>query len=153
MLRRGGGGGGGGRWIPFRKEAISQLFGLRQIGECNEYKKFQKNPNFEEIAKELTRDQGEWQETKTISNAFLDRGDLSEVNKVWFYLVNSIFKPSKHVSTVRPDPTLLLYAMVKGFELDVGKIIEESILDYVENKFLRNIPHPSMITLLCIKGV
>ena len=32
------------------------------------------------------------------------------------------------------------------------KIVEQSILDYVENNFLRNISHPSLITLLCIKG-
>ena len=52
---------------------------------------------------------------------------------------------------MRQDRTLLLYALVKGFELDVGKIIKESILDYVENNYSRNIPHPSLITLLCIK--
>ena len=34
----------------------------------------------------------------------------------------------------------------------MGKIIEESILDYAIGKFSRNIPHPSLITLLCIKG-
>ena len=77
---------------------------------------------------------------------------MTEVTKVWFYLVNSVFKPSKHVSTVRQDRALLLYALVKGFELKVGKIIKESILDYAESKFSRNIPHPSLITLLCIKG-
>ena len=32
------------------------------------------------------------------------------------------------------------------------KIIEESILDYQENKLSGNIPHPSLITLLCVKG-
>ena len=82
----------------------------------------------------------------------VNRGDLTEINKVWFYLVNSIFKPSKHVSTVRQDRASLLYELVKRFELNVGKIIKESILDYVENKFSRNIPYPSLITLLCIKG-
>ena len=30
--------------------------------------------------------------------------------------------------------------------------MEQSILDYVENRFSRNIPHPALITLLCIKG-
>ena len=34
----------------------------------------------------------------------------------------------------------------------MGKIVEESILDYGRGKFLGNIPHPSLITLLCIKG-
>ena len=42
--------------------------------------------------------------------------------------------------------------LVKGFELDVGKIVKKSILDYAENNFSRNIPHPCMITLLSIKG-
>ena len=63
-----------------------------------------------------------------------------------------MFKPSKHVSTVRQGCTLLLYALVKGFELDVGRIIKESILDYAENNFSGNIPHLALITLLCIKG-
>ena len=60
-------------------------------------------------------------------------------------------KPSKHVSTMRQDRTILLYALVKGYEVTIGRIIEESILDYVKGKFSRNIPHPSLITLLCIK--
>ena len=139
------------RWIPFEQRAISQLFGLKQGGDCSEFEKLLKNPNFEEIARDLTIGQGEWQKMKIISNAFLNRGNLIEVNKVWFYLVNSVFKPSKNVFTMRQDRVLLLYALVKGFELNVGKIIKESILDYAESKFSGNIPHPSLMTLLYIK--
>ena len=63
-----------------------------------------------------------------------------------------MLKPSKHVSTMSQDRTLLLYTFVKGYALNMGKIMEESILDYAEGKFLENISHPSLITLLCIKG-
>ena len=52
---------------------------------------------------------------------------------------------------MRQDRIILLYALIKGFELDVGKIIKKSILDYDENNFSSNIPHPALITLLCIK--
>ena len=52
---------------------------------------------------------------------------------------------------MRQDHAILLYALVKGFELNVGRIVQESILDYERRKFSRNIPHPSLITLLCIK--
>ena len=45
-----------------------------------------------------------------------------------------------------------MYALVKGYTLNKGKIIEESILDYVKGKYSGNIPHPSLITLLFIKG-
>ena len=75
-----------------------------------------------------------------------------EANKVWFYFVNSVLTPSKHVSTVRQDHVILLYALVKGWSLKVGKIVEQSVMDYAENNFLGNIPHLALITLLCIKG-
>ena len=53
---------------------------------------------------------------------------------------------------MRQDRTILLYALVKGYKLNVGRIVEESIFDYAKGKFSGNIPHPSLITLLCIKG-
>ena len=34
----------------------------------------------------------------------------------------------------------------------MGNIIQESILDNAQSKFSGNISHPSLITLLCIKG-
>ena len=34
----------------------------------------------------------------------------------------------------------------------MGRIIEQSIQDYVDEKFSGNIPYPSLITFLCIKG-
>ena len=57
-----------------------------------------------------------------------------------------------HVSTVRQDCAILLYALVKGYVVKLGRIIEESILEYAKGKFTGNIPNPSLITLLCIKG-
>ena len=56
------------------------------------------------------------------------------------------------MSIVRQDRVILLYALVKGCCLNVGKIVEQSILDCTENNFLGNIPHLTLITLLCIKG-
>ena len=43
------------RWIPFGERPISQILGLRQVGECVEYEQLQKSPSFEEIARELTK--------------------------------------------------------------------------------------------------
>ena len=71
--------------------------------------------------------------------------------KVWFYFIKSTLTPSKHISTMRQDRAILLYALVKGFNLNVGKIVEQSILDYPENNFSGNVPHPTLITLMCIK--
>ena len=140
-----------GRWIPFGERAISQLLGLRPVSDYKEYNQLQGNPKFKEIVKELTDGLGVWQRTKTIRNSYIDRGDLSEAVKVWFYFINSVLTPFKHVSTMRQECAILLYALVKGFNLNVGKIVEQSILDYHENNFSGNIPHHALITLLCIK--
>ena len=45
-----------------------------------------------------------------------------------------------------------MYALVKGYQVDLGTIVEESILEYAKGNFAGNITHPSLITLLCIKG-
>ena len=90
-----------GRWIPFGERAISQILELRPVSECKEYDQLQEGPKFEEIVKELTDGLRVWQRTKTIRNAYIDRENLSEAVKVWFYFINFVLTPSKHVSTVR----------------------------------------------------
>ena len=75
-----------------------------------------------------------------------------EAKKVWFYFINSVLNPSKNVLTMRQDRSILLYALVKGQNLNVRKLVAQSILDYTENSFSRNIPHLALITLLCING-
>ena len=117
------------------------------MSEWKKYDQLLESLKFEEFIKELTEGLGVWQRTKTYI------GDFSEVVKVWFYFVNSVLTPSKHVSTVRQDYAILLYALVKGFSLNVGKIVEQFILDYTESNFSGNIPHLALITLMCIKGV
>ena len=54
--------------------------------------------------------------------------------------------------TVRLDEVILLYAILKGYNISFGNIIEKSILEYQCNIFFGHIPYPSIITHLCIKG-
>ena len=75
-----------GRWIPFGEKAISQLLELKPGGDCAKYDQLEESSKFEEIVKELTNGLGQWQRTKTIHNAYIDKGDLIQANKVWFYL-------------------------------------------------------------------
>ena len=60
--------------------------------------------------------------------------------------------PSKHLSTVRREEAILLYALVKGYKINMGKMIEKSILGYSDSKCKGMIPHPATITRLCIQG-
>ena len=60
--------------------------------------------------------------------------------------------PAKHLSTMRKEEPVLLYAILKGYKMTVGKIMEKSILNYFNSKYRGLIPHPVTITRLCILG-
>ena len=53
---------------------------------------------------------------------------------------------------MRREEAILLYALLKGYKINVGKIIKKSILGYSESKCKGMIPHPATITRLCIQG-
>ena len=95
---------------------------------------------------------GEWKGTKINPFRSISRGDLTEKAKVWFYFISYVLRPSKHLSTVGREEAILLYALLKGYKINVGKIIENSILGYFESKCRGMIPHPATITSLCIQG-
>ena len=69
----------------------------------------------------LTTGKGEWKGTKINPFRSIARGHLTEEAKVWFYFVNSVLRPSKHLSTVGREEAILLYALLKGYKIDVGK--------------------------------
>ena len=65
----------------------------------------------------------------------ITRGDLTEEAKVWFYFINSALMPFKHLSTIRREEAILLYALLKVYKINVGKMIEKSILGYSKSKY------------------
>ena len=100
----------------------------------------------------LTAEKGKWKGTKKTLYKSITIGDLTEDDKVWFYFISSVLFPSKHLSTVRRNETILLYALLKGYKISVGKIIENSILSYSRSECRGLIPHPAIITSLCFLG-
>ena len=79
-------------------------------------------------------------------------GDLTEEAKVWFYFLASVIVPTKHVCMVREQEAIILYAMLKGYKLNAGAIIENSIMRYHEGNKRGLIPHPATITRLCLRA-
>ena len=51
--------------------------------------------------------------------------------------------PYKHLSIVRREEAILLYALLKGYKINVGKNIEKSILDYSESEYRGDDSKPS----------
>ena len=69
---------------------------------------------------------------------------------MWFYFIAYVIIPTKHLSTIREQEAIILYALLKAYKFDAGKIIESSIRIFQKNVKRGRIPHPAMITRLCI---
>ena len=141
-----------GQWIDFSKEMVNILFNLKVQKDGSKFKKLLKDPEYQKIVDLLTTGKGKWKGTKKTLYKSIAIGDLTEKAKVWFYFIGSVLLPSKHLNTARRDKSIILYALLKGYKINVGKIIEKSILSYSIRKFRGLIPHPATITSLCLLG-
>ena len=118
----------------------------------SKFKKQLKEPEHQKLVDLLTTGKGKWKGIRKTPFKSVARGDLTEEAKVWFYFISFVLMPSKHLSTVRREEAILLYPLLKGYKINVGKIIEKSILCYFESKCRGMIPHPATITRLYIQG-
>ena len=119
-----------GQWVEFSREEINRLFNLKVNKDGSKFKKQLNEPEHQKIIDLLTAGKGEWKGTRKTPFKFITIGDLTEEANVWLYFISSVLMPSKHLSTVRKEEAILLYALPKGYKINVGKIIEKSILSY-----------------------
>ena len=68
------------------------------------------------------------------------------------YFLTSVLVPTKHVCTVREQEAIILYVILNGYKLNVGAIIENSIMRYHDGNKRGLIPHLATITRLCIRA-
>ena len=145
-----------GVWVPYGAETINEMYGMEGQKHGSKYKKIADSPNREKIARRLTDDKVKWGQGRG-EKKIINRGDLTEEAKVWFYFLASVLVPTKHVCTIREHEAIILYAIMKGYKLNAGAIIENSIMRYHEGNKRGLIPHPATITRLCtrasVKGI
>ena len=139
-----------GVWVPFGDKRINEMFKLKELKHGSKFKKLVENPNHEKIIDLLTAGQGKWEATKDNPLYAINRGSLTEEAKVWFYFLSSVILLTKHLCAVREKEAIILYALLKGYKMNVGGLIEESIRGYHLSSKRGLIPHPTKINRLCI---
>ena len=140
-----------GVWVPYGAKTINTMYGMEGQKHGSKYKRLADSPNREKIARRPTDDKVKWGQGQG-EKKIINRGDLTEEAKVWFYFLASVLVPTKHVCTVREQEAVILYAILKGYKLNAGAIIENSIIKYHEGNKRGLIPHPATITRLCIRA-
>ena len=140
-----------GVWVPYGAQAINQVYGMAGHKHGSKFKKLLENPDFKKIAEKLTDGKAQLRREKGEPKT-LNRGSLTEEAKVWFYFLASVLVPTKHLSTVREQEAIMLYAILKGYKINIGTIIENSIMRYHKANKRGVIPHPATITILCLEA-
>ena len=146
-----------GVWVPFGAQKINKVFKMKDLKHGSKFKKMMEKQNHGKILHLLTTGRGKWEATKKDPHHSISRGSLTEEAKVWFYFLSSVIVPTKHLSSVKEQEAMILYALLKGYKINIGSLIENSIKGYHASNQRGLIPHPATITRLCIvagvKGV
>ena len=74
---------------------------------------------------------------------------LMPVAKIWYNFLFVKIKPSLHHRTMTKDKTILLYAMTKGLQFDIGTVIKRGLIKSTHGRYTGTLIHPSLITELC----
>ena len=139
-----------GVWVSFGAQKINEVFKLKDLKHGLKFKKMVEKPNHGKILHMLTAGRGKWEATKKDPHHSISRGSLTEEAKVWFYFLSSVIVPTKHLFSVKEQEAMILYALLKGYKINIGSLIEDSIKGYHASNKRGLIPHPTTITRLCI---
>ena len=139
-----------GVWVPFGQKRINEVFLLKEPKHGSKFKKLVENPDHEKIVNLLIAGKGKLESTKKNPHQSINRESLTEEAKVWFYFLPSVILPTKHLCSFKEQEAIILYALLKGYKMNVGRLIEGSILGYHQSNKRGLIPHPTTITRLCI---
>ena len=139
-----------GVWVPMGHESINEVLQIRDPKNGSKYKRLIREPNHKKIVDFLTGGKGKWNLKKKNPHESIPRGSLIEEAKVWFYFIAYVIIPTKHLCIIRENESIILYALLKGYKFDVGKIIETSIKTF--HKIVKRglIPQQATITRLCV---
>ena len=120
-----------GVWVPYGAKAINEAYRMAGHKHGSKLKKLLENPKLDKISKRLTDGKAQLRQGEGGPKT-LNRGSLTEEAKVWFYFLASVLVPTRHLSTVREQEAIMLYAILKGYKLNIGAVIENSIIRYHE---------------------
>ncbi|EOY21586.1 Uncharacterized protein TCM_013457 [Theobroma cacao] len=133
-----------GKFVPFNTDAIDPYFDIPKavIDEYNEY--IIMEPNFNKVINYFFKSNKQWKMSKRLPLSFKN-SQLYGAYKCCLYFIATRLLLMKHVTNITKDIALLLYYILTGKAINIGKLIYITIL------FFANTPHediwfPSLIT-------
>ena len=113
-----------GVWVPMGHERINEVLQIKDPKNGSKFNRLLGEPNHDKIVDFPTGGKGKWNSTKKKPHESIHRGSLTEEAKVWFYFIAYVIIPTKHLSTIRENEVILLYALLKDTNLTWGKLLK-----------------------------
>jgi len=137
-----------GKPVDMSVEAINDLLGTPNVPFENEgYREWLRSGSHEEMSRVLCIPGEDWVTEK--GKRVLKRDQLTRIAKAWIYFVCARLYPIKHFTALDEDRIQVLFCIVKGLSINVGRFIYTWMkkLDYTNER--HGLPYPSIITGLC----
>ncbi|PON47308.1 hypothetical protein TorRG33x02_323690 [Trema orientale] len=111
--------------VSFTRIAINSCFKLPNIDK-DELATLENAPDYDDVLKVLCTPGTDWiwhkEELKCLKTQ-----TMSVSTKAWSYFLNAHLMPVSHHRDIMSDQAVLLYAIIKGLSIDVGRVIRYSI--------------------------
>ncbi|PON41193.1 LOW QUALITY PROTEIN: hypothetical protein PanWU01x14_291710 [Parasponia andersonii] len=113
--------------FKFPEEAINAIFGLRDpVDEHSEFVEEVTEPKLLTVLETVAVTEAEWNVSSLGAYTCL-QSSLNLATKIWYHFLKSYLLPTTHGKTVSKDRALLLYSILIGKSINVGRIIYKEI--------------------------
>ncbi|PON44141.1 hypothetical protein PanWU01x14_268850 [Parasponia andersonii] len=134
--------------VPLSVEAINTIFGLGDpVDEHSEFVEDITEPELAMVLETVAIAGVEWNVSFQGAYIYL-RSSLNPHAKVWYHFLKSHLLPTTHGKIVSKERVLLLYSMLTGKSINVGRMIHREICACAARKS-RALFFPSLITRMC----
>lgn len=138
-----------GKIVSFSAPTINTLYNMPSYDQ-DEYRAFVQAPvEFDELIEFLCYRGAVWKLNASGHVMSFPARYLKQAAMAVFLFVIARLMPAKHATDVTKDRAILIYCILQGHTLDVGKMIRSSILHAGRSNKNINLPHSSLITELC----
>jgi len=142
-----------GRRVPFDVETINTFLGTDwSLGNtlCQYAQLVNAGVDYREIEQILCIPEGTFELNKNQQPIKILRSNLTSRSKMWLTLIHANMTPCSHVSDITMSRSIILYAILTGRSLNVGRLIANEI-HQCAHAAKPKVPlgHPCLITHLC----
>ena len=141
-----------GRAVSYHRDAINELFGI-DVEDLSDYDHLILAPAAEDFDKALqyvATPDSQWCISSGGVRTLMHTALLPEAG-IWLNFLKCRLMPTTHDTTVSQERVLLLYCLLAGLSINVGRLICRQITSCAKKK-KGKLFFPSLITQLCIKA-